>query len=96
MGIDLKLDHGGMADVLKSAGVAAAVNALAERVAENVLAEGQLVSHGEEMPVTVDPYTTDRASASVTITHPAGLAVQAKHGTLTRAAAAAGLEVRSK
>ncbi len=94
--MDLTLNHAGIADVLKSGDVAAQVNALAEQVAANVLAEGQLVAHGDEMPVTVTPYTTDRAAASVTITHPAGLAVQAKHGTLTRAAAAAGLEVREK
>jgi len=34
--------------------------------------------------------------ALVTIMHPAGRAIQAKHGALTKAAAAAGLEVKSK
>ena len=34
--------------------------------------------------------------AMVTIMHPAGLAMEAKHGTLKRAAASVGLEVKSK
>lgn len=34
--------------------------------------------------------------ATVTIAHPAGLAMEAKHGTLKRAAASVGLEVKSK
>jgi hypothetical protein len=32
----------------------------------------------------------------VTVMHPAGLAMEAKHGTLKKAAAACGLEVKSK
>lgn len=46
--------------------------------------------------VQVTPYTTDRAAAAVTIAHPAGTAMEAKHGTLRKAAAAAGYEVKSK
>lgn len=72
------------------------INALAERVAAHARASGRTVARGEQMPVTVTHYTTDRAAAAVTIAHPAGLAIQAKHGTLTRAAAAAGLEVRAR
>jgi hypothetical protein len=34
--------------------------------------------------------------ALVTILHPAGEAIQAKHGALTKAAAAVGLEIRAK
>jgi len=34
--------------------------------------------------------------ARVTIAHPAGLAMEAKHGTLKRAAASVGLTVKSK
>lgn len=41
------------------------------------------------LPVEVDD------QGGVVIAHPAGVAVQAKHGALTRAAAAAGLEVKS-
>lgn len=46
--------------------------------------------------VTVRSYTTDRAAAAVSIAHPAGLAIEAKHGVLRRAAASQGLEVKSK
>ena len=49
-----------------------------------------------EARVSVLSVTTDRAKALVTIMHPAGLAMQAKHGTLTKAAASQGLEVKSK
>lgn len=34
--------------------------------------------------------------AMVTVMHPAGLSMEAKHGTLKRAAASVGLEVKSK
>lgn len=37
-----------------------------------------------------------RARATVTIEHPAGLSMDLKHGTLRKAAASVGLEVRSK
>lgn len=92
MGLD-KLDHAGLKRILTTE-FSGDVNALAHRIAANVRAQGLTVSDGEEMPVTVDEYTTDRGAASVTITHPAGLNVQAKHGALTRAAAEAGVEVR--
>jgi hypothetical protein len=59
----------------------AEIDALAKRVA------------AEAGPhATVHEYTTDRAAAAVSV--PAGL--QAKDGVLSRAAAAAGLEVRLK
>ena len=45
------------------------------------------------IPIDAAAQTTDRARAVVALKHPAGMAVQAKYGTLTRAAAAAGLEV---
>jgi hypothetical protein len=45
--------------------------------------------------VRVDSYETDRARAEVWLAHPSGLAVQAKHGLLTKAASEAGLEVKS-
>lgn len=61
--------------------MSAEIGALAQEVAANC---------GDA--VWVNHYTTDRSAASVTI--PA--ARQAKHGTLTRAASAAGLEVRSR
>jgi hypothetical protein len=75
-----KPDHQGIEEILKTL-PRAEINALAQRVAGNA---------GDA--VWVNHYTTDRAAASVTI--PA--ARQAKHGTLTKAASAAGLEVKAK
>lgn len=45
--------------------------------------------------VTATAYTTDRAISVVAIAHPAGVAIQAKHGALTKAAAACGFEVNT-
>lgn len=75
-----RLDRKGGAEVLKQFS-APSVNALAQQVAN---------AAGEDAEVV--EYTTDRAAASVRV--PAEQ--QAKDGVLTRAAAAAGLEVRSK
>lgn len=93
MAVDFKPDHGGFRQILKSRELAGEVNQLARRIAAGAQ---HTTSKGETLPIVVDEYTTDRAAASVTIAHPAGLATQAKHGTLTKAAAAVGLEVREK
>lgn len=85
-----RLDHDGIAAMLKSAEWAAAVNEAATAVAGNVTAING------DLDVAVDEYTTDRAAASVTIRDPEALALQSRDGILTRAAAAAGLEVKSR
>lgn len=96
----IRLDRKGVAAILKSTEVTRAVNAAAQAVAQNVKAMGVKVGDHDggkreyPLPVTVLPITTDRAKALVTLAHPAGEAVQAKHGALTKAAAAAGLRVR--
>lgn len=78
--MSFKLNIKGGAEVLKEL-AAQHVNALAQQVADQA---------GDE--AVVEKYTTDRAAATVSV--PA--AQQAKSGALTRAAAAAGLEVRLK
>ncbi|WP_329105508.1 hypothetical protein OG792_32825 [Micromonospora sp. NBC_01699] len=88
----LKLDHSGIEAVLKSAEVAAEIGDLAESVRAEVAAHPAVTKH--KMTVRVSTYTTDRAAAAVDIAHPGGLGAQAKYGVLTRAAGAAGLEVR--
>lgn len=75
-----KLNLKGGGAVLKQL-AAPHINALARQVASNA---------GEDADVA--EYTTDRAAASVRV--PAEQ--QARDGVLTRAAAAAGLEVRAK
>lgn len=93
MAVDFRPDRHGYRQVLNSAEVAAEVNRLAERIAANAHHRTQA---GVDLEIVVDEYTTDRGAASVTIAHAAGLATQAKYGTLTRAAAAVGLEVKEK
>jgi len=85
--VQIKLDYKGIGEMLK-VDMRETVDELADQVAARVDARGE--------PVEVRKYTTDRAAASVTIASVAGLAIQAKHGALTQAAASVGLEVRSK
>lgn len=89
----IRLDSPGIAAMLRSREVASAVHAQAEAVAAHV--DPQL-SSGEHMDVQVNDHTTDRAVSYVVLAHPAGLRDQAKHGTLTKAASAAGLEVKAR
>lgn len=91
---DVTLDGAGIRALLKSQEFADAVNAAATTIAAQVEAQPTVVRH--DVPVKVDEYTTDRRAAGVTIAHPAGLAMQAKHGAFTRAAAAAGYEVKAR
>lgn len=87
---DLKLDHAGIAELLKSAEVATHVKGVAEQVASQV--RGAVDARDG---VVVDTYTTDRAALSVTIRDPRARRWQARDGVLTRAVASVGLEVRS-
>lgn len=86
----VRLDHAGIAELLKSGPFRDAVHDVASTVADSVRQ-----SH-PDADVVVDDYTTDRAASSVTIRDPRAAAWQAQDGVLTRAAAAAGLEVKTK
>lgn len=96
------LDHIGMRNLASNEAMRALCRKAAERMAEHVQAEGIRVGdrdggrHEYELPVKVeDGVYNGRAFADVIINHPAGAAVQAKHGVLTRAASAEGLSVKS-
>lgn len=80
MAAGFKLNRKGGAEVLKTLS-ADDINVLVRQVAANAGPDAE-----------VEEYTTDRAAASVSV--PADQ--QAKDGVLTRAAAAAGLDVRLK
>lgn len=101
----VKLDLRGLEQVASSAGAQALVTAAAEEIADNVRSMGIKVgdrdggSNEYDLPVKVYSGDTsgmrvDRASARVVLAHASGLAVQAKHGALTKGASAAGLTVR--
>ncbi|HJR88824.1 MAG TPA: hypothetical protein VJ782_01525 [Aeromicrobium sp.] len=98
----IRLNSKGIAAILKSPEMQRATRKAAEAVADNVRAQGITVGDRDggknqyPIPVTVTMSTTDRAHANVTLAHPAGQAVQAKHGSLTKAAAQAGLDVRGQ
>lgn len=82
---------------LRSPEMEAAVERLADAIAAGVRRQGIRVE-GEpgdvELPVEVNTRDDgDELTGSVVLAHPAGLAVQAKDGALTRAAADLGLEV---
>lgn len=82
----VKLNRRGMRDLLRSEGVQAMLGRKAEAVAEQVEAAGIRVdgTPGKvALPVTVDVAAgVARARARVILDHPAGLAVEAKHGIL--------------
>lgn len=96
----VKLNQAGIAAIAKSAEMKALVDEAAERIADNIRSLGIRVGDRDggprevELPVKVTTTTTDRAHATVTLAHAAGVAVQAKHGALTKAAAAAGVSVK--
>lgn len=87
--MDVKLDHAGIAELLKSAPMRALVRDAAEQIA------GALHVDARD-GVAVDEYVTDRAAASVTIRDPLAALWQTRDGVLTRAAASLGLEVQSR
>lgn len=94
----VRLDSAGSEAILRS--LTAEVKAAAEAVAEGVNSMNITVgdrdggSHEYDLPVVVRSSVTDRAKSSVSLAHPAGQSVQAKHGALTKAAAQAGLDVK--
>ncbi|GAA4911274.1 hypothetical protein [Streptomonospora salina] len=85
--IKVVLDRKGIRNILRSQDMATVVNQAAEAVA------GHARTLAEE-EVTVAPYTTDREAASVALADASGANEQAADGSLTKAARAAGLEVR--
>lgn len=90
----VRLDRMGMSAMLKSTPVRLAISELASTVEASVRQDEPIVRHAAE--VVTEHYTTDRAASAVIIKHAIGQGIQAKYGTLTKAAAAAGLPVRSK
>lgn len=84
-------DSKGIAQILKSPEVAAAISDLAQEVARNVQSRA-----GADAIVDVNEYATDRAAASVLLVGGDATARQAKEGILTSAAAQAGLEVTDR
>ena len=88
----IEVDYEALGKILRET-CAKPINTIALKVAANATDDPDLPDNAR---VTVKQFTTDRAIAVVMLDHPAGLALQAKYGILTRAAAAEGLEVTAK
>lgn len=67
---------------------------VADAVEKQGIEVGAETGDPDEYPLPVQATREPDGEARVTIDHPAGKAVQAKHGVLTRAAASLGLEVK--
>ncbi|AUG30362.1 MULTISPECIES: hypothetical protein [Microbacterium] len=90
----LRLDRAGIIELLKGPVGRGAVTAAADAVKRNV---GTPTASGKPVDVRVGAFETRiTAAASVTLAHPAGIAMEAKHGYLGKAATAAGLSVRRR
>jgi hypothetical protein len=95
---NVRIDPRGFDKLAQSREITDAVRDAAEAVAENVKAQGHRVEGipGDvDLPVKVSMFETDRAHAVVSLAHPSGEAVQAKHGALSKAATQTGLDFRS-
>lgn len=85
--VRVRLNRSGMRSLLRSEDVQEPLGRKAMAVAEQVEASGIRVDGTPgrtPLPVAVDVGAgTERARARVVLDHPAGLAVEAKHGVLT-------------
>lgn len=92
----IELDHEGIGEILNSSKVRAEVSDLGAAVEGNAIGE---TADGEAVPIESWTRTASggrlspRQAVEVTMAHPAGLRIEAKRGTLARAASSAGLEV---
>ncbi|OKI52955.1 hypothetical protein A6A27_08170 [Micromonospora sp. CB01531] len=87
--MEVEVNFAGIGEVARSDEVRQMVNQATEQIASKVRG---LV--GDDVPVTVSEYTTDREAAAVTIADRRGVGLQAKHGVLTRAASGIGADIR--
>lgn len=102
MGSNVHLDRKALLAITETPEVRAALNELAHEIAENVEKQGIRVGdkdggkHEQPLPVKVEEAEAGEHRAAVLLAHAAGVAVQAKHGAMTKAVTAAGLKVRDK
>lgn len=95
--VTVKLNQAGLARALKAPPAIAAARRKAEDAAQHIRAMGITVGAsdgGGEIPLPVEVVDDPSLEGvALVLAHPAGEAVQAKHGALTAGAAAAGLKV---
>lgn len=89
------LDKAALARAIARGDAAAkAAGQIADHVRAQRIKVGDVDGGRNEIDLPLKVYDNDDGTATVVLAHPAGIAVQAKHGALTRAAAANGMEVR--
>jgi hypothetical protein len=81
----VRINHRGMADLLKSEGVRALLREKAEGVAARAESSAPVKSGEYRDSIRVESATTDRAVERVIATAPHALIVEAKTGNLARA-----------
>lgn len=102
MAAKVLIDQKGIQEIAKGLAMQRAIKLKTDQVVRGIQAMGIRVGGfkgdgGEiDLPVKAEYDISDRARGSVILAHPAGQAVQAKSGALTKAAAQAGLEVKDK
>ena len=87
MAVKIVFNSAGFAEILKSGAMRQAIQSATRSKTADVRMALPMVEGipGDVAPtITNDVIITDRAHGRVTIAHPAGLAIQAKHGILTR------------
>jgi len=91
--VKIKLDRAGLVAALRSTEAQAAMGEAAAALASRV----HPTSHGQPVKVTTATHLTPvTAAGSVTIAHPGGMAMEAKHGYLAGAARSAGMKVTQR
>ena len=88
----VRLDNAGVAELLKSPALGEVITGYGETVRGHLAADAAVTRNN--MPVGSISGISDRVRTIVTIKHPGGLGVQAKHGSLTKAVSAAGLSMK--
>lgn len=96
-GAEVHIDEAAIRRLARRPDVRAATRKLAQRVAGRVEAQhitvGDLQADGVENIVDIPVIVSDTEEVQVILAHPAGIAVQAKYGALTKAASAEGIHV---
>lgn len=93
MTVRLHVDPAALARLAQSEGIQRAMKRAGGRIADEVRKQGVKVGDVDEGPREIPLPVRVEDDGTVLLAHPSGIAVQAKHGALTRAAAAAGYEV---
>ena len=89
--MDLHLDYDAMGKILRED-----MTKPVHDAAESIAKEARKSTHLHGASIKTKDFTTDRAVTTVLMGHPNAIAIEAKHGLLTKAATSEGFEVKSR